>query len=37
MLDSGSTLITITGFEEINEVDLSEINPTYQIYGSAET
>ena len=37
LLDSGNTLITITGFEEIDEVDLSEINPTYQIYGSAET
>lgn len=35
--DSGNTLITITGFEEINEIDISEINPIYQVYGSAET
>lgn len=35
--DSGNTLITITGFEEVDEVDISEINPMYQIYGSSET
>lgn len=35
--DSGSTLLTISGYEEVDEVDISEINPTYQIYGSAET
>lgn len=35
--DSGNTLITITGFEEVDEVDISEINPMYQVYGSSET
>lgn len=37
LLDSGATIITITGFEEVDEVDISEINPSYQIYGAAET
>lgn len=35
--ESGSTIITITGYEDVDQVDLSEINPMYQIYGSAET
>ena len=35
--DSGSTVISITGFEEVDQVDITEINPMYQIYGSAET
>ena len=35
--DSGNTLITITGFEEVDEGDISEINPMYQVYGSSET
>lgn len=35
--DSGNTLITITGFEAVDEVDISEINPMYQVYGSSET
>lgn len=37
LLDSGATIITITGYEEVDEVDITEINPTYQIYGAAET
>ena len=35
--NTGNSIITITGFEETLEVDLAEINPTYQIYGSAAT
>lgn len=34
---SSNTLISITGFEETTEVPLTDINPTYQIYGSVET
>lgn len=34
---SFNTLITVTGFERTTEIPLSDINPTYQIYGSAET
>lgn len=37
LLDSGATILTITGYEEVDEVDITEINPTYQIYGAAET
>lgn len=32
-----NTVITISGFEETQEVTLSDINIQYQIYGSAET
>lgn len=35
--DNGTTIITISGFEETQEVSLEEINTLYQIYGSAET
>lgn len=34
---SGNTPITITGFEKTTEVSETDINPTYQIYGSVET
>lgn len=33
----GSTIITITGFEEADEISMDEINIRYQIYGNAET
>lgn len=35
--ESGNTIITVTGYEEVEEVPVTEINPMYQIYGSAET
>lgn len=35
--ESGNTMLTISGFEDVTEVDISEINPMYQIYGSVET
>lgn len=35
--DNGTTIITISGFEETQEVPLEEINTLYQMYGSAET
>ena len=34
---SSNTFITITGFENVTEVPLEEVNPTYQIYGSVQT
>lgn len=37
LAESGNTLLTITGYEEVDTVDSSEINPIFQIYGSVET
>ena len=37
LVNNSSTTISINGYEDISQVDISEINPTYQIYGSAET
>ena len=37
LVNNSSTTITINGYEDVTQVDISEINPTYQIYGSAET
>lgn len=32
-----STIITISGYESVEEISLDEINTMYQVYGSAET
>lgn len=34
---STQSLIAITGYENVMEVTITEVNPLYQIYGSAET
>lgn len=34
---NGDSIVIITGFEEVQEVSIDEINLRYQIYGSAET
>lgn len=34
---SQNTVLPITGFENVEEVTLEDINPMYQIYGSVET
>ena len=35
--DNGNTIITISGFEETQEVSVDDINILYQMYGSVET
>ena len=34
---TNNTLITISGFESVDEIPITDINAQYQIYGSAET